>query len=91
MNEASLNGTHPALIAGLACNSDVQLPYRLPVCKVTHSSLCEEPCVEDVLSDNVIVRSAQLAQDAQVGYCTDYANKRQPSGFNEIKEAMKGH
>ena len=26
-----LNPTHPALLAGLRCNSDVQLPYRLPI------------------------------------------------------------
>ncbi len=36
MNEENLNGTHPAMLAAQRCNSDVQLPYRLPVCEATH-------------------------------------------------------
>ena len=37
MHDPNLNGTHPALLAALRCNSDVQLPYRLPVNKITHN------------------------------------------------------
>ena len=29
-NEANINGSHPAMLAALDCNSDVQLPYRFP-------------------------------------------------------------
>merc|ERR1711986_35285 len=36
MNHESLNGTHPALMAVSGDNSDVQLPYRLPLCAETH-------------------------------------------------------
>ena len=33
MNEASQNGTHPAMLAVHRFNSDVQLPYRFPITK----------------------------------------------------------
>ncbi|HIE71391.1 MAG TPA: hypothetical protein EYP98_15145 [Planctomycetes bacterium] len=49
MNEASVNGSHPALLAapcGGACNSDVQLPYRLPICEATHAAGCEQDCLQ---------------------------------------------
>ena len=36
MSHESLNGTQPAMIAAQGCNSDVQLPYRFPVCPATH-------------------------------------------------------
>ena len=40
MNEENVNVTHPALLAGTQCNSDVQLPYRFPICSETHSLHC---------------------------------------------------
>ena len=44
-SHAWLNMTHPALLAALRCNSDVQLPYRLPVtcgtCKSSALGLAE--------------------------------------------------
>ena len=89
MNHESLNGSHPAMLAVQTCNSDVQLPYRFPICSETHSLACEEECVEGA-DDIVIVRAAQVAQDAQAGYACDYCNKRQPMAFNEIKECCKG-
>ena len=58
MNHESLNGTHPAMLAAQGCNSDVQLPYRFPVCPATHD--CDEDCVND-LDETVIVDAAQLA------------------------------
>ena len=42
MNHESLNGTSPAMLAVQQFNSDVQLPYRLPICQETHSAECEE-------------------------------------------------
>ena len=73
MNEANQNGTHPAMLGGQACNSDVQLPYRLPICSLTHSSLCDTPeiCLSSV-DDPKIVEACQLSQDAQAGYACDY-------------------
>eukprot|EP00971_Amphidinium_carterae_P230829 4580643-Amphidinium_carterae.1 len=47
VNDPNLNGTHPALLAALRCNSDVQLPYRFPVQKGTHCDhLCEDNCTK---------------------------------------------
>ena len=39
MNHAYLNGTHPALLVAMRFNSDVQLPYRLPISAQTHANL----------------------------------------------------
>ena len=94
MNEENINGTCPALLAGLpglSCNSDVQLPYRMPVCASTHSSLCSmESCVPGV-NEDLIIHAAQQAQNAQAGYACDYQNKRGSRCFNEVKEFKKGH
>ena len=38
-NEENVNGTHPVLLAALQCNSDVQLPYRFPICEATHDDV----------------------------------------------------
>jgi len=44
-NEPNLNGTHPALLAALRCNSDVQPPYRFPLTPLTHSDvICKDEC-----------------------------------------------
>ena len=78
-------GTHPAVLAFGRCNSDVQLPYRLPyVCDV-----CASPTNPRELRE--IVTAAQRAQDAQTGYCCDYCAKTQPMAFAELKELQKGH
>ena len=37
-NDESINGTHPAMTVALPYNSDVQLPYRLPVCESTRAT-----------------------------------------------------
>ena len=84
-DNAYLNATHPALLAGFRCNSDVQLPYRLPyTCDV-----CAAPLAPAQMRK--IVTSAQRAQDAQTGYCCDYCAKSQPMAFAELKELQKGH
>ena len=87
MNDEWLNGTHPAMLAAHRFNSDVQLPYRLPICEAT--TTCDKVCLESVDEDDMILAS-QLAQDAQAGYACDYCNKRQPMAFNEVKECLKG-
>ena len=88
MNHASLNGTHPAMLAAQRCNSDVQLPYRFPIIKETHSCP-EEKCLQT--NDDAIVQAAQVSQDAQAGYACDDCTKRQPMALNEVKECCKGH
>ena len=83
-----LNATHSAMLAALRCNSDVQLPYRLPIIKdKTH--FCDDPSCLDV-SEKELIEATQVAQDAQAGYACDYINKRQPLAFNECKECVKG-
>ena len=91
MNEANINGTHPAMLVTQVCNSDVQLPYRLPITKESHSPLCPlgERCLHKC-NVSSMVNAAQLAQDAQVGYACDYQNKRQPCGCNEVRECCSG-
>jgi hypothetical protein len=91
MNEENLNGTHPAMLAAQRFNSDVQLPYRFPVIPASHSEECDENCLELDVSDEEIIRAAQIAQDAQAGYACDYCTKRPPMAFNEVKECCKGH
>ena len=79
------------MLATQQCNSDVQLPYRLPVTQDTHSSLCPlgEQCLRRYEVTEV-VKACQLAQDAQAGYACDYQNKRQPCGCNEVRECCSG-
>ena len=91
-NDESLNGTHPVLLAALQCNSDVQLPYRLPICEATHADEDRYAlkCFE-LASSKSIVEAAQAAQDAQAGYACDYQNKRLARSCNEAKECVKGH
>eukprot|EP00973_Karenia_brevis_P007737 1050505-Karenia_brevis.AAC.1 len=67
MNHESLNGTAPAMLAVQQFNSDVQLPYRLPICEATHSALCPDACVADA-DEDTIVEAMQCSQDAQAGY-----------------------
>ena len=92
MNHAYLNGTHPAMLVAMRFNSDVQLPYRLPVSSETHADdCCDNPkCVGDVDEDEII-DSCQNAQNAQAGYACDYTAKNQAMAFNEVKECCKGH
>lgn len=89
-SDAWLNGSHGVLLAMGRHNSDVQLPQRLPIQSATHCEECHEPCVSSV-STSEISRAAQTAQAAQVGYSTDYANKRQGVALHECREFSKGH
>ncbi|CAJ1375402.1 unnamed protein product [Effrenium voratum] len=73
-NNEWVNGTHPALTAALRANTDVQLPYRLPPCKETHSSLCDEASCLDGVDLQSVITAAQHAQNAQCGYAGDYGS-----------------
>ena len=84
-DDSYLNGTHPALLAFVRSNCDVQLPYRLPYT----CTLCASPLEPRQIQ--VVVASAQRAQDAQTGYCCDYCAKTQPMAFGELRELQKGH
>ena len=75
------------MLAGLRCNSDVQLPYRLPIIESTHC--CNDPKCLD-FKEKDLIEATQIAQDAQAGYACDYCSKRQPLAFNECKECVKG-
>ena len=90
MNHEYHNGTHPAMLAAMRFNSDVQLPYRLPVSAETHASdLCDKPdCVGEVDEDEII-DACQQAQNAQAGYACDYCAKNQAMAFNEVRECCK--
>ena len=89
-NDPNLNGNHPALLTGLRCNGDVQVPYRFPITKDTHEQqLCTQNCDQE-MPPWKLVRDAQTTQAAQAGYACDYQNKRLQIANHEIKEWMKG-
>jgi hypothetical protein len=88
MNNESINGTHPAMLATQRCNSDVQIPFRFPIDRCIHCC-SREACLGK--NDKDIIESAQFAQDAQAGYACDYCTKRLPMAFNEVQECCKGH
>ena len=81
-----LNATHSAMLAALRCNSDVQLPYRLPIIESTH--LCGDPkCV--AFKEKDLIEAIQIAQDAQAGYACDYCNKRQPLALAIVRTSSR--
>ena len=86
VNDPNLNGTHPALLAALRCNSDVQIPFRFPITTGTHQDEhCDKKCFENQ-SVSDLVKEAQTAQAAQAGYACDYQNKRLPIAVHEVKD-----
>ena len=90
-NNEWLNGTHPALLHKLRCNSDVQVTYRMPLIKETHSPLC--PMTDDCLSMtfNEQMRIQEQSQRDQIGYITDYISKKQPLAIKEVDKFAEGH
>ena len=92
VNDPDLNGTHPALLAALRCNSDLQLPYRFPINADTHSAHCaDEACPGGNQPVRALVHEAQRNQAAQAGYACDYGNKRLPIATHEVREWNKGN
>ena len=91
-NHGCLNASHPALMtAEGSFNTDVQIPWRLPITQATHNTrLCEHPCLETNTASAMVV-AAGKCQAAQAGYACDYCNKRLARGFQEVKEHIKGH
>ena len=89
-NDPNLNGNHPALLATLRCNGDVQLPFRFPITPETHDcELCQEKCDQE-LPLWKLIQEAQINQAAQAGYACDYQNKRVQIANHETKEWMRG-
>ena len=89
-NDPNLNGNHPALLAGLRCNGDVQLPYRFPITEDTHEQqLCTQNCDQEMPLRKLVLE-AQTNQAAQAGYACDYQNKRLQIANHEVKEWMRG-
>ena len=88
-NDESLNGHHPALLAALRCNGDVQVPYRFPIMPEYHHASCQQDC-DQTMPIWSLVRDAQITQAAQTGYQCDYQNKRLPICRHEAKEWEKG-
>ena len=88
VNDPNLNGTSPALLAALRCNSDVQIPFRFPITSVTHQDeCCDQKCHQRArLAD--MIKEAQTNQAAQAGYACDYQNKRLPIAVHEIKVTL---
>ena len=89
-NDPNVNGTHPAMLASLRCNSDVQVPYRFPLLPELHDSTkaCMATCCEQIPLWK-LTKEAQTQQAAQAGYACDYQNKRLPVCVRECKEWMK--
>ncbi len=89
VNDPDLNGTHPALLAALRCNSDVQVPYRFPILPELHENgRCQAGCATSTEVRDV-VKQAQQTQAAQAGYSCDYSNKRAAIAVQEAKEWEK--
>ena len=89
INEPNLSNCHPALLAGLRCNVNVQLPDRLPIIAETHSDRCDKNCI-DLHSAASLTLVLQIAQNAKAGYACDYSNERSAFAVNELKEFCKG-
>ena len=85
-NNPWLNGTHPALLYDMRCNSDTLLTYKLPIVPETHSVKCEhnEDCLSKKHMHEVIIAALRSQRD-QAGYVSDYVAKPQPIARNEIK------
>ena len=62
-SEEYCSGTSPALAAIMHCNSDVQCPYRVPLCSVTHDPECKQKnCVTaDAADVKKLCRRTSLA------------------------------
>ena len=89
-NEASYNGTRPAIAAFTATNSDMQVPYRFGITAETHADQhCTARCLVNI-NVNELCKAIQCSQDAQARYACDYQNKRVARCCNEVRECMKG-
>ena len=53
-NDPDVNSNHPALLVGLRCNGDVQLPYRFPCLEAIHEPRCPGTCHEDFAARGLV-------------------------------------
>ncbi|CAE7884687.1 unnamed protein product, partial [Symbiodinium sp. KB8] len=81
-NDPNLNRNHPALLAALRCNGDVQVPHRFPITEDLHDCPAQNSLRE-------MTQQAQVNQAAQAGYACNYSNKRNPIAVNEVQEWKK--
>ena len=89
-NDPWVNGTHPALLYCLRCNSDTLLTYRLPLLPEMHSEFCTKPmCLKSGSLDEVNACASRCQNDT-VGYCSSYVSKRAPIAKKEISTFVEG-
>lgn len=101
LNCPSLNGTSPAIsiatcVLGGACNTDFQIPYRLPPLPEIHANdHCQEPTCTLIFDlqrhTRNMINITRRSQSMQIGYQTDSQNKRLCKSFYEIREFEKSH
>lgn len=88
-----LNGSHKLLLANLPFNSDVLVPYRLPLMAETHTKskkLCQlDTCLRMPMGQ--VIRTLEQSMRDQIGYITDYVTKRQPVATSEVDAFIRGH
>ena len=66
-NDPWLNGSHPALLKHQRCNSDVMIPYRVPILECTHEKLlCN---MEGCLRMDRCVSVRGVCSQARCGIC----------------------
>ena len=85
-------GTSSILATIFQSNTDVQVPYRVPVNSITHDKDCRNPkCVADLSGKNLknLVLVAQKAMKQMTGYFGGYISKRQKSGRFELENSIK--
>lgn len=77
-NEPNINGNHPALLAGLRCNGDVQLPFRFPITAATHERTCQQDC-DQKMPIWSLVKEVQINQAAQAEGRAGRTSARRPT------------
>ena len=84
------SGTSAVLASALQSNTDVQCPYRLPLCSATHDPDCKQRgCVKnDAANIKMLCRKVQRAQKHITGYFGGYISKAQPIGVYELKKSI---
>ena len=84
------SGTSPILAAAFQSNTDVQCPYRVPLCDATHETDCpSKACISsDPKEIKKLCRKVQRAQKNISGYFGGYIGKSQPIGVYELKKSI---
>ena len=90
-NDPNLNGNHPALLAALRCNGDVQLPFRFPITPITRNTSCDQQC-DQKMPIWTLVREAQINQSAQArcSFCCEHLVLRAATPCRVIQKSYIG-